>query len=86
MRINFKVGSVPPRRHGSIYIATTHENKTHPDFRGFFAPFSTWFDSKILYALDENAVPNRGATVICKFSYRSGPDLSFSGKNTYKGR
>ena len=43
-----------------LYIATTHENKTHPDFRGFFAPFSTWFDSKILYALDENAVPNRG--------------------------
>ena len=86
MRINFKIGSVFPRRHGSIYIATTHEDKTHPDFRGFFAPFSTWFDSKILYALDENAVPNRGATVICKFSYRGGPDLSFSGKNTYKGR
>jgi hypothetical protein len=60
--------------------ATFHENKTYPDSWVFFAPFSTWFDSKILYTLDENAVPNRGQRLYANSATAVDQICRFQGK------
>ena len=64
-----------------IYISQRLTRKKLTRIPGyFFAPFSTWFDSKILYTLDENAVPNRGERLYANSATAVDQICRFQGK------